>query len=120
LAPGIGLRRDGWPNRDLNVGAILAASPDLSFFTDALQVDEATVRGVLAGWGPGRYDALLVLDGRGTRDDGSTAAVVLPAAFGLAGVNLATYTGFGDVTYWNAYVANTQMHGVGTFRDKRL
>ena len=120
LAPGVGRRLDGWPNRDLNVGAIVGASPDLSFFTDALQVDESTVRQVLGSWGPGRYDALLVLDGKGLKPDGSTAAVVLPAAFGLAGVNLATYTGFGDVTYWNAYVANTQMHGLGTFYDPRL
>lgn len=120
FAPGIGRRLDGWPNRDLNVGAIVAASPDLSFFASALQVPEATVRQVLGSWGPGRYDALLVLDGKAFRTDGSSSSVVLPAAFGLAGVNLATYTGFGDVTYWNAYVANTQMHGVGTFFDPRL
>ena len=108
------------PNRDLNVGAIVAASPDLSFFADALQVSEDTVRQVLGSWGPGRYDALLVLDGQAFRPDGTTSSVVLPPAFGLAGVNLATYTGFGDVTYWNAYVANTQMHGIGTFFDPRL
>jgi len=120
LAPGVGRRLDGWPNRDLDVGAIVGAAPDLSFFTDALQVDEATVRQVLESWGPGRYDALLVLDGKAFKPDGTTSSVVLPAAFGLAGVNLATYTGFGDVTYWNAYVANTQMHGVGTFYDPRL
>lgn len=120
FAPGIGRRLDGWPNRDLDVGAIVAASPDLSFFADALQVPEPTVRQVLESWGPGRYDALLVLDGKAFRPDGSSSSVVLPAAFGLAGVNLATYTGFGDVTYWNGYVANTQMHGVGTFFDPRL
>lgn len=120
FAPGIGERLDGWPNRDLNVGAILAASEDVSFFADALQVDEATVRNVFESWGPGRYDALLVLDGKAFRPNGETSSVVLPAAFGLAGVNLATYTGFGDVTYWNAYVANTQMHGIGTFFDPRL
>lgn len=120
FAPGIGERLDGWPNRDLNVGAILAASEDVSFFADALQTDDATVRQVFESWGPGRYDALLALDGKAFRPDGKTASVVLPAAFGLAGVNLATYTGFGDVTYWNAYVANTQMHGIGTFFDRRL
>ena len=120
FAPGIGRRLDGWPNRDLNVGAIVAASPDLSFFANALQVPEATVRQVLGTWGPGRYDALLVLDGKAFRPDGTSSSVLLPSAFGLAGVNLATYTGFGDVTYWNAYVANTQMHGVGTFFDPRL
>lgn len=120
FAPGIGNRLDGWPNRDLNVGGILAAAPDVSFFADALQVSDADVRNVFSSWGPGRYDALLVLDGRAQRPDGTTAAVVLPPAFGLAGVNLATYTGFGDVTYWNAYVANTQMHGIGNFYDPRL
>jgi len=120
FAPGIGRRLDGWPNRDLNVGAIVAAAPDLSFFADALQVPEATVRQVLGSWGPGRYDALLVLDGKAFRPDGSSSSVVLPPAFGLAGVDLATYTGFGSVTYWNAYVANTQMHGFGTFFDPRL
>ena len=79
------------------------------------------MRQLLASWGPGRYDALLLLDGKAFLPDGTTSSsVVLPAAFGLAGVNLATYTGFGDVTYWNAYVANTQMHGVGTFYDPRL
>lgn len=120
FAPGIGRRLDGWPNRDLNVGGILASAPDLSFFADALQVTEEEVRDVFRSWGPGRYDALLVLDGKAFKPDGSTASVVLPAAFGLAGVNLATYTGFGDVTYWNAYVANTQMHGIGNFYDPRL
>lgn len=120
FAPGIGNRLDGWPNRDLNAGAILASSADVSFFADALQVSEADVRNVFNSWGPGRYDALLVLDGKAQRPDGTTSSVLLPAAFGLAGVNLATYTGFGDVTYWNAYVANTQMHGIGTFIDPRL
>lgn len=120
FAPGIGKRLDGWPNRDLNVGGIVGAAPDLSFFANALQVPEDTVRQVLASWGPGRYDALLLLDGKAFRPDGKSASTLLPAAFGLAGVNLATYTGFGDVTYWNAYVANTQMHGLGRFFDARL
>lgn len=120
FAPGIGERLDGWPNRDLNVGGIVALAPTLQPFVDALGVDEATVRTVLNSWGPGRYDALLNLDGQAFRPDGETAAVLLPAAFGLAGVNLHTYTGFGSVPYWNAYVAVLQMHGQGRFYDARL
>ena len=120
FAPGIGRRRDGWPNRDLDVGSIVALAPDLTPFVQLLGVDDATVRTVLKSWGPGRYDAELALDGKAFRPDGKTAATVLPAAFGLAGVNLHTYTGWGSVTYWNAFVANTQMHGQGTFYDPRL
>ena len=120
FAPGIGKRLDGWPNRDLNVGAIVGMAPDLSAVGTLLGVPDATVRKVLASWGPGKYDALLLMDGKAFRPDGKSAATVLPAAFGLAGVNLATYTGWGSVTYWNAYVANTQMHGQGTLLDSRL
>jgi hypothetical protein len=120
FAPGIGKRLDGWPNRDLNVGAIISLAPDLSVFTNLLQVDEATVKTVLAAWGPGRFDAELELDGKGFRPDGKTAATLLPAAFGLAGVGLHTYTGWGSVTHWNALVANLEMHGKGTFFDPRL
>ncbi len=120
FAKGIGSRLDGWPNRDLNVGAIVAMSPTLKPMADMLGTDEATVRKVLLSWGPGRYDAELNLDGKGMHPDGKTAATVLPAAFGLPGVNLHTYTGWGSVTYWNAYVANTQMYGKGIFYDPRL
>lgn len=120
FAEGIGNRLDGWPARDLNVGAIVAAAPDLTPFVELLGVDEETVRAVLNSWGPGRYDAQLNIDGQAFRPDGETAATVLPAAFGLAGVNLHTYTGWGSVTYWNAFVAITQMHGFGTFYDPRL
>jgi len=120
FAPGIGKRLDGWPNRDLNVGAIISLAPDLSAFTNLLQVDEATVKAVLAAWGPGRFDAELGLDGQGFRPDGKTAAVLLPAAFGLAGVGLHTYTGWGSVTHWNALVAVLEMHGKGNFFDPRL
>ena len=120
FAKGIGRRLDGWPNRDLDVGAIVAMAPDLGQFTRLLGVDDATVRKVLKSWGPGKYDAELDQDGKAFRPDGKSAATVLPAAFGLAGVNLHTYTGWGSVTYWNAYVANTQMHGQGTFFDPRL
>jgi hypothetical protein len=117
---GIGRRLDGWPNRDLNVGAVAGMAPDLRAFMDLLHVDEATVRKVLSAWGPGRYDAELNLDGKGFRPDGKSAATVIPAAFGLAGQNLHTYTGWGAIPYWNAYVANLQMYGQGTFFDPRL
>ncbi|MGZ3769924.1 MAG: hypothetical protein ACXVCP_09840 [Bdellovibrio sp.] len=117
---GIGHRLDGWPNRDLNVGAIVSLSPDLKVINDFLGVDDTTTRKVLAGWGPGKYDAELLLDGKGFRPDGKTAATLIPAAYGLAGVNLHTYTGWGSVPYWNAYVAVTQMHGKGNFFDPRL
>jgi hypothetical protein len=120
FAPGIGKRLDGWPNRDLNVGAIVSLAPNLKPFTSTLGVDEATLKNVLASWGPGKYDAEVIQDGKAKRPDGKSAATLLPAAFGLAGVNLHTYNGWGSVTYWNAYVAVTQMHGKGTFFDPRL
>jgi Di-haem oxidoreductase, putative peroxidase len=120
FAPGIGKRLDGWANRDLNVGAIVSLAPNLTPFTDLLQVDEATVKKVLASWGPGRYDAVLDKDGKAFRPDGGSAATLIPPAFGLAGVNLHTWTGFGSVPYWNAYVAVTQMRGSGTFFDPRF
>jgi mono/diheme cytochrome c family protein len=120
LARGIGRRLDGWPNRDLDVGAIVATAPDLTAFQQLLGVDDATVRKVLKSWGPGKYDAELDKDGKGMRPDGKPAATLIPAAFGLAGVNLHTYNGWGSVPYWNAYVAVTQMHGQGTYVDRRL
>jgi hypothetical protein len=120
LAPGIGSRRDGWANRDLNVGAIVALAPNLQPFTDLLGVDVATVRRVLGSWGPGRFDAVLDKDGIAFRPDGGQAGTLIPPAFGLAGVNLHTWTGFGSVPYWNAYVAATEMHGSGTFYDARF
>jgi|SoiMethySBSTD1v2_1073268.scaffolds.fasta_scaffold07591_9 mono/diheme cytochrome c family protein len=120
LVPGIGKRLDGWANRDLNVGAIVGLSPDLSAVANLLGVDEATVRVVLKSWGPGKFDALLFLDGKAFRPDGRSAAALLPPAFGLSGVNLHTSTGWGSVTYWNAFVANLEMHGKGTFFDPRL
>jgi cytochrome c5 len=120
VAPGIGRRLDGWPNRDLNVGAIIALAPDLTVVADLLQTDQRTVRAVLNSWGPGKFDAQLFLDGKAFRPDGKSAATLLPAAFGLAGVNLHTYTGWGGVSHWNALVANLEMHGKGTFIDARL
>jgi mono/diheme cytochrome c family protein len=120
LAPGIGRRLDGWANRDLNVGQIIALAPNLQPVADLLGVDQATVRTVLQSWGPGRFDAELALDGKAFRPDGKTSAVLIPPAFGLAGVNLHTWTGWGSVTYWNAFVANLEMHGKGNFYDPRL
>ena len=120
FAKGIGRRLDGWPNRDLDVGAIVSIAPNLRPFQDLLGVDQATVLKVLKSWGPGKYDAELDKDGKGFRPDGKSAATMIPAAFGLAGVNLHTYNGWGSVPYWNAYVAVTQMHGSGTYFDPRL
>ena len=120
LAPGIGRRLDGWANRDLNVGLIVSLAPNLTPFTELLNVDVETVKLVLNSWGPGRFDALLDKDGKAFRPDGKQAGTLIPPAFGLAGVNLHTWTGFGSVPYWNAYVAATEMHGSGTFFDQRL
>lgn len=121
FAPGIGHRLDGWANRDLNVGAIVSLAPDLSALRTLLGVDEPTVKKVLASWGPGKFDALLNLDGKAFRPDGKPAATLIPPAYGLAGVNLHTWGGgWGTVTYWNAYVANLELNGRGNFLDARL
>ena len=120
LASGVGRRLDGWANRDLDVGKIVSLAPNLQPIADLLQVDVATVRTVLLSWGPGRFDAILDKDGKAFRPDGGQAGTLIPPAFGLAGVNLHTWTGFGSVPYWNAYVAVTEMHGSGTFFDARL
>lgn len=120
FAPGLGERLDGWPNRDLDVGTILSVSPDLTPFAQLLGVDVATVKAVLTSWGPGKFDAHLNLDGKAFRPDGKPAAVLIPPAFGLAGVNLHTYEGWGSVPYWNAFVGNLEMSGSGRFFDPRL
>ncbi len=103
FAPGIGQRLDGHPNRDLNVGAIVALSPAVP--------DE--LKAILNTWGPGRYDPRINIDGLNT-------PILIPPAYGLRFVDLETYTGEGPVSYWNAYVAVTQMHGQGSFSDPRL
>lgn len=103
FAPGIGHRRDGWPNRSLNVGAIVALSPAVP----------AAQKAVYRSWGPGKYDPRFNQDGRST-------PLVLPPAYGLAEVRNETYTAEGPISYWNAYVAVTQMHGQGSFSDPRL
>ena len=125
FAPGIGNRLDGWAARDLNVGAIIALSPSVQPFVDLLRlaqpgIDAAAVRTVLRSWGPGKFDAELLLDGKAFRPDGKSAATLIPPAFGLAGVNLHTWTGWGSVTHWNGFVANFAMQGSGTFYDPRL
>jgi len=103
VMPGIGQRRDGWPNRDLNVGAIIALSPALP----------AATKAVYNSWGAGRYDPRYNIDGKNT-------PLVIPPAYGLAGIRNETYTGDGTMSYWNAYVAVTQMHGQGDFSDPRI
>lgn len=121
FAPGIGKRLDGWPNRDLNVGAIVSLAPGLPAISKLLGVDDATTKKVLASWGPGKFDAELNLDGKAFRPDGKPAATLIPPAYGMAGVNMHTWTGgWGTVTYWNAYVANLELNGQGTFYDRRL
>src|SRR5687767_3400349 len=120
FAPGIGRQLDGWANRDLNIGAIVALAPRLEPIAQLLGVDVGTVRTVLNSWGPGKFDAELLLDGKAFRPDGKSAATLIPPAFGLAGVNLHTWTGWGSVSHWNALVANLEMHGKGTFFDPRL
>jgi hypothetical protein len=100
---GIGKRMDGWPNRDLDVGAIVALSP-------ALPPDK---KAVYQSWGPGKYDPRYNIDGKST-------PLTIPPAYGLAEVKNETYTAEGPISYWNAYVAVTQMHGRGNFSDPRL
>jgi mono/diheme cytochrome c family protein len=103
FAPGIGKRLDGHPNRDLNIGAIVALSPAIT----------PAQRAVYSSWGPGKYDPRYNIDGKST-------PLVLPPAYGLANVKNETYTADGPMSYWNAYVAVTQMHGRGVFVDSRL
>lgn len=121
LAPGIGRRLDGWANRDLNAGAIMALAPNLKPILDLLGVDDATGRMILNNWGPGRFDARLLLDGKAFRPDGRTAAVLIRPVYGLGGVNMNPSTGgWGTVSYWNALEANLLMQGKGAFFDPRL
>ncbi|MDB4874999.1 MAG: cytochrome c class [Gemmatimonadetes bacterium] len=103
FAKGIGHRLDGWPNMDMNAGAIVALSPAVS----------PALKTILNSWGPGKYDPRINLDGLST-------PLVLPPAYGLAGVDKVTYTAEGSISYWNAYVAVTQMHGQGSFSDPRI
>jgi mono/diheme cytochrome c family protein len=110
FAPGIGRRLDGWPNITLNPGAILALSPAID--------DKASY----ASWGPGKYDPRFhIFDGASVLPLNSpTLPVVIPPAFGLKGVNFETFNGDGPISYWNNYVAVTQMGGHGSFSDPRI
>jgi hypothetical protein len=120
FAVGIGKRLDAWPNRDLNVGGIIALTDNAQPIANLLHVDETTLRNVLAQWGPGKFPAILFMDGKAFRPDGKIAANLIPAAFGLKDIELTTYTGWGSISYWNAFVANLEMHGKGNFSDPRL
>jgi Domain of unknown function (DUF4214) len=120
FAPGIGRRLDGWANRDLDVGLIVSLAPDLTAVQNLLGVDRATLNTVLRSWGPGEFDAEVSFDGKAFRPDGKPASTLIPPAFGLAGINLHTWNGWGSVPQWNALVANLEMHGVGNFDDERL
>jgi hypothetical protein len=112
------------------VGAIIALAPDLSAFANLLSTTQTNVRKVLNSWGPGKFDAELALDGKAFNPQQMTdaiftgtnvsGAVLTPPAFGLGGVNLHTWTGWGSVPYWNGFVANVEMHGVGRFWDPQL
>ena len=111
----VGRRLDGWVNRDLNVGAIVALAPDLSSFANLLNISQEDVRSVLRSWGPGKFDAELILDGKAFNPQQVTDGVVtganvpgatlIPPAFGLGGVNLHTWTGWGSVPHWNWWTA---------------
>jgi mono/diheme cytochrome c family protein len=103
FAPGIGKRLDGWANTTLNPGAIVALSPAVP----------AALKTILNSWGPGKYDPRINFDGQNT-------PLVIPPAYGLLGVDKETFTAEGPVSYWNAYVAVTQMHAQGNFSDPRL
>ena len=120
FAPGIGRRRDGWPSRELDVGAIVAVAPDLSFFSDALGVSDEVVRSVLRGWGRGKFDAFLHLDGKAARPDGGPSATLIPPLFGLQGVGQMTWNGFSGLSAWVPLVINLEMFGQGIFSDRRL
>jgi hypothetical protein len=136
VAPGIGQRLDGWANHDLDTGAIIAAAPNLAPITQLLSIvhpgiTDDQVRAVLNTWGPGKFDAELLLDGKAFNPQQVTGGVVtgtnvpgatlIPNAFDLAGYNLHTWGGgWGTVTYWNAFVAVLELRGIGTFFDERL
>ena len=103
VAKGVGQRLDGWPNRDLDPGAIIALSPAVP----------PAQKAVYNSWGPGRFDPRF-------NEDGINGPVLIPPAYGLAGVPFETYTGDGPVSYWNNYVAVIEMGGHGSFCDPRI
>lgn len=104
FAPGIGKRLDGWPNRDLNAGAIVALSPSLT----------AEQKAIYNSWGKGKFDPRY-------NHDGLNNPVLIPPAYGLEGIHSVTYTGDGkEISYWNRYVAVTEMGGQGSFKEPSL
>lgn len=112
FAPGIGKRLDGWANRQLNVGAIVALSPVL----------DAGLKAELNAWGPGRYDPRHhIFDGSNIVPlNTPSLPIVLPSIFGLQDIAFETFTGDGPISYWNSYVAVSQMGGQGSFSDPRI
>lgn len=118
-ASGIGERKDGWSNADLNVGAILGFVNNEAL-ADILSVDTPTFNSVVNSWGPGRFAPVLLLDGKVQKPNGDPATVVIPPAYGLQGVTHETYTGWGEVSYWNRFIAVLDMGGLGSFSDPRL
>jgi hypothetical protein len=112
VAPGVGARLDGWANRDLDVGDLIALAPSVGPIASLLNLSEDEVRGTLRAWGPGRFDAALGLDGTRERPDGRTSAVLIPSIFGLAGVSHAPAW----MAHWNAFGSNPG----GTFIDSRF
>lgn len=106
IPQGIGHRLDGWANRDLNPGAIIALSPTVASSANAA---------IYNSWGPGRYDPRFNIDGK------DEPAPVIPPVFGLDNIHSAIFTGDGsELAYWNRYVGVTQMGGQGVFADPRL
>lgn len=104
FAPGIGKRLDGWANRDLNPGAIIALSPAI----------DAATKAALNSWGNGKFDPRHNVDG-------ISNPVVIPPAHGLQGMHRITFTGDGsEIAYWNRYVGVVEMGGEGSFSDPRL
>lgn len=110
VTTGIGRRLDGWPNLDLNVGAIIALSPAIADKSPYLS------------WGRGKFDPRLhAFDGkRFISLNSPTLPVVIPPAYGLQGVGFETFTGDGPLSYWNNYVGVTEMGGHGDFIDQRI
>src|SRR5262249_10987894 len=130
VAFGVGHRLDGWANRDMNAGAIVAQAPNLQPIADFLGVTVDIVKTVLNSWGPGKFDAAVFLDGKGFNPQQVSHGVVtgvnvpgatlIPNAFGLAGFNQHTWTGKGSIPYWNAFVGTIGLNGKGRFFDPRL
>jgi hypothetical protein len=113
VMPGIGKRLDGHPNRTLDPGKIISLTPGVGDLAASLGVAKADAVKALQSWGPGRYDARF-------NQDKMSHPVLIPPAYGLRNVALETYTGEGPISYWNAYVAITQMGGHGSIKDARI